>query len=93
MSDVWVGLWMNWVFVYSNEEDVSYYVHKGTKRECKVHYDPFATGFEPMVRRHPRAGELRRCWRHMRRRANVRRLREIASLLPGDPMRLIGTYL
>ena len=93
MDDVWVGLWMNWVFVYSNENDVSYYVHKGTRRECKVHYDPFATDFEPTPKRHPRAGELRRCRRHIRRRANTRRLAEIASLVPDDPLGLIDTYL
>ena len=93
MDDTWCGLWMNWVFVYSNENDLSYYVHKQTKRECLVHYDPFATGFKCILRRHPRGSELRRRWRSIRHCANAKRIAVIASKVPCDLLGVIDTYL
>ena len=81
---------MRWVIVREERKQWQFYcVEKTTKAEQLVRYSMMRTYFTPIERRHPRDADLKRAARCIRRRANIRRVRELRRWFPVDILEVI----
>ena len=81
---------MRWVIVREERDQWMFHcVEKTTKEEQLVRYSMMSTYFYPIERQHPRDAELKRTAGRIRRRANIRRVRELRRWFPVDILEVI----